>query len=301
MSGKTIDPSTLEIYSIQNEVLLHSDKLKITLAEQKYYLDEITCRKIVNYLRVGKPIGLRGEPGVGKSELPERIATILHAKLVDIECHSQLEAMDIGVSWNGFKQMMDTQTGNIQEDPFSFKYLNRTPLITSLLSDTPVVVRVDEVDKLNENTSNFFLRFLDKKELVIHDLYSENNVLKARSPILIFLTSNEYRELDPAMMRRIAWVDLSFPNESLLSTIIHSKINVSLAIAKRISYLVIRLRDESLQKKPSIGEVLDWTRALVFENGGHITLDAIQVTLGLLLKYGEDERKGWEAIQTWLT
>lgn len=277
-------------------------QLQEALRTQSYFLDTLSCRKLVTYLSLGKPVGLRGEPGVGKSELPARIAAWLEARLIDIECHSQLEAMDIGVSWNGLRQIVDAQTGHLQGEPFSLPYLNDTPLVASLRSQEPVVVRVDEVDKLSEHTSNFFLRYLDKKELVIHDLDTRAGIdktLRAQAPIYIFLTSNDYQALDPAMMRRIAWLELSFPAEDDLVRIVSTKTSVSEAIARRIGYIVLRLRDLALTKKPSIGEVLDFANGLWLENAGVITLDALQVTIGLLLKYPEDARMGWEALRTW--
>ncbi|MCY0896018.1 MAG: hypothetical protein OWS03_06945, partial [Alicyclobacillaceae bacterium] len=149
--------------------------------------------------------------------------------------------------------------------------------------------------------SNFFLRFLDKRELVVHDLSDADNVLSAKAPIYIFLTSNEYRPLDVAMMRRVAWMDLRFPPESEVSTILQAKTGVPRAMADRIAYLVQRLRQEDLRKPPSIGEALDWTRALMLETDGHLTWTALRSTLGLLLKYESDENDGWEAMQEWLT
>lgn len=278
---------------------LHFDHLLNLLERQNYYIDELTARKLLIYLKLGKPIGLRGEPGVGKSELPEKLSQLMSAKFVDIECHSQLESSDIGASWNAFKQIVDAQSGKLDGEPFSIQYLNHTPFIECILSDETVVLRVDEVDKLNETTSNFFLRFLDKKELVIHDLASETKVMKAKAPIFVFLTSNDYNELDPAIMRRIAWIELKFPDEKILTDIIQAKTEVNLEIARRISFIVHKLRKLDLKKKPSIGEAIEWTNALLLESNGIISLDSLKVTLGLLLKYPEDEVKGWREIESW--
>ncbi|PWI58467.1 AAA family ATPase [Sulfoacidibacillus thermotolerans] len=278
---------------------LSAQELQERLQKDQYFVSEEVCRKIVHYLSQNKPIGLRGEPGVGKSELPERMAQLLQAELIDIECHSELEATDIGVSWNSFRQLMDAQIVKVDFEPFSLPYLNQTPLLQSLLSTKPVVVRVDEVDKLNETTSNFFLRYLDKRELIVHDLAAAEKSIRPHAPIYVFLTSNDYRELDPALMRRIAWIHLSFPNEDQLTEILTAKTGAPLKMARRVSYLVRRLRELSLIKKPSIGEAIEWTRALLLESDGNLTLDALHVTLGFVLKYREDERKGWEAMQSW--
>ncbi|GIN72796.1 ATPase [Bacillus sp. J14TS2] len=269
-------------------------ELKKALAANQYY-----CKKLITYLTLGKPIGLRGEPGIGKSELAEQMSKLLNAKFIDIECHSQLEAADIGVSWNSFKQIVDAQTNRLTGDPFSKEYLNLTPLLECLHSEQPVVLRIDEVDKLNETTSNFFLRFLDKKQMVVHDLAEEPKLLQAKSPIYIFLTSNEYQTLDPAIMRRIAWIELKFPEEKMLAEMLSTKTGCSYAMAKRIAYIVHRLRLLPLEKNPSIGEVLEWTNALLLENNGVLTLEAIQVTIGLILKYPQDEKKGWDEISSW--
>ena len=274
--------------------------LRKALAEQDYFLDEESCRKLVIYLSLGKPVGLRGEPGVGKSELAEQMARLLRVPMVDIECHSQLEASDIGVSWNAFRQIVDAQTGRMTGDPFSLEYLNRTPLVDSLMSKSPVVVRVDEVDKLNETTSNFFLRYLDKKELIVHDLAADDKVLKAQAPIYVFLTSNDYRELDPAFMRRVAWMELKFPTEEELAKILSARTGLTSEAARRLAYLVLRLRELPLKKKPSVGEAIEWAQALILASDGQLTLDAVHMTLGLLLKFPQDEQKGWEVIRSWV-
>ncbi len=278
---------------------LSAKQLEDQLAKRQYFVTEEVCRKIVHYLSQNKPIGLRGEPGVGKSELPAQMAHILTSNLIDIECHSELEAADVGISWNSFRQLMDAQTSKIEFEPFSLPYLNQTPLLQSLQSKQPVVLRIDEVDKLNETTSNFFLRYLDKRELIVHDLVAHEQTLHAHAPIYVFLTSNDYRELDPALMRRIAWIHLSFPSEDQLTEILTIKAQIPIIMARRISYLVRRLRELSLIKKPSIGESIEWARALLLETDGRITIDALHVTLGFVLKYAEDERRGWEAMQSW--
>lgn len=274
-------------------------QLQDALRKRAYYLDEWTARKIALYLALGKPVGLRGEPGVGKSELAQQVAALLDVQMIDIECHSQLEAQDIGVSWNGFKQIVDAQSGRLEGEAFTPAYLNHTPLLTCLLSESPVVLRVDEVDKLNEQTSNFFLRFLDKREIIVHDLQQGDPVLRAKAHIHVFLTSNEYRQLDPAFMRRVGWVDLSFPEQSQLAEILAVKVPLPEEVSRRLAYLVFRLRALSLRKRPSIGEAIEWARAMALETDGQVTLSALRVTLGLLLKYQDDERKGWEELKQW--
>lgn len=274
--------------------------LRKALAEREYFLDEESCRKLVIYLALGKPVGLRGEPGVGKSELAEQVAKLLSVPLIDIECHSQLEASDIGVSWNSFRQIVDAQTGRMVGEPFSRDYLNHTPLVMSLTSPSPVVVRVDEVDKLNETTSNFFLRYLDKRELIVHDLAAADNVLRAQAETYVFLTSNDYRELDPAFMRRVVWIELQFPTEEELRRILSARVKVSPEMARRLAYLVIALRELPLKKKPSVGEALDWTRGLLLVADGKLTMEAIHTTIGLLLKFPQDEQKGLELIRSWI-
>ncbi len=282
---------------------LSPEELQLRLQGQDYHLDKLSVTRLWSYLRQGKPIGLRGEPGIGKSQLAEAFAKAMGYQFVDLECHSHLEAEEIGISWNGFKQIVDAQTYRDGDKPdlYTLQYLNHTPLLESLLSDHPTVVRVDEVDKLNEHTTNFFLRYLDKKELVVHNLAEggQRKVLKAKSPLFVFLTSNEYKRLDTAFMRRTVWLDLRFPSEAALSTIIQSAVGVPADFATRVSRIITQLRQLNMEKRPAIAEAIEWTRSLVDVSEGRITPEAVEVTIGFLAKYPEDEAIVKEALSRW--
>jgi MoxR-like ATPase len=278
-------------------------ELQSALQGQNYHLDSLSVNKLWSYLRQGKPIGLRGEPGIGKSQLAESFAAALGYHFIDLECHSHLEAEEIGISWNGFKQIVDAQTQRTtaQPDLYTLEYLNHTPLLESLLSERPTVVRVDEVDKLNEHTTNFFLRYLDKKELIVHNLAESGTkkTIKAKAPLFIFLTSNEYKRLDTAFIRRTVWLDLLFPSEGALTTIIQESVGVPPDFATRVARIIIQLRLLNMEKKPAIAEAIEWTRALVDVSEGRITPEAIDVTIGFLAKYPEDEAIVKEALRRW--
>lgn len=283
---------------------LTPEQLQEMLQAQDYYLDRLSVLRLWSYLRQGKPIGLRGEPGIGKSQLAEAFARAMGYHFIDLECHSHLEAEEIGISWNGFKQIVDAQAHREESDKpnlYTLEYLNHTPLLESLLSDKPTVVRVDEVDKLNEHTTNFFLRYLDKKELIVHNLAEPGTrkVLKATSPLFIFLTSNEYKRLDTAFMRRTVWLDLQFPSEAALASIIETTVGVPADFAARVARIISQLRQLNLEKKPAIAEAIEWTRALVDVSDGRITPEAIDATIGFLAKYQEDEVIVKEALRRW--
>lgn len=282
---------------------LSAEELQGALRSHNYHLDSLSVTKLWSYLRQGKPIGLRGEPGIGKSQLAEAFAESMGYNFIDLECHSHLEAEEIGISWNGFKQIVDAQASQGAERPnlYTLEYLNNTPLLESLLSDRPTVVRVDEVDKLNEHTTNFFLRYLDKKELVVHNLAEggKKKTLRAKAPLFVFLTSNEYKRLDTAFMRRTVWLDLHFPTEGALATIIQSSVGVPADFAARVARIVIQLRQLNMEKRPAIAEAIEWTKALVDVSDGRITPEAIDVTIGFLAKYPEDEAIVKEALRRW--
>lgn len=280
-------------------------ELQDALQSHNYFLDQLSVNRLWSYLRQGKPIGLRGEPGIGKSQLAEAFARSMGYNFIDLECHSHLEAEEIGISWNGFKQIVDAQTfrGADAQPPnlYTLEYLNHTPLLESLLSDRPTVVRVDEVDKLNEHTTNFFLRYLDKKELVVHNLAEagEKKILKAKAPLFVFLTSNEYKRLDTAFMRRTVWLDLNFPTEAALASIVQNTVGVPVDFAARVARIVVQLRQLNMEKKPAIAEAIEWARALVDVSDGRITPETIDITIGFLAKYPEDEAIVKEALRRW--
>ncbi|HEY3368943.1 MAG TPA: MoxR family ATPase [Symbiobacteriaceae bacterium] len=282
---------------------LTPEQLQTALQGQGYVLEKPSVLRLWSYLRQGKPVGLRGEPGIGKSQLAEVFARSMGYDFIDLECHSHLEAEEIGISWNGFKQIVDAQTYRATEAPnlYTMQYLNHTPLLASLLADRPTVVRVDEVDKLNEHTTNFFLRYLDKKEMVVHNLADpgQEKVLRAKAPLFIFLTSNEYKRLDTAFMRRTVWLDLLFPSEAALASIIETSVNVPVDFAARVSRIVMQLRQLNMEKKPAIAEAIEWARALVDISDGRITPEATDATIGFLAKYPEDEAIVKEALRRW--
>lgn len=278
---------------------LSADEMLDALKAQGYYLDRTNGYKLWAYLRQGKPVGLRGEPGIGKSQLPESLAAALGYGFVDLECHSQLEADEIGVSWNGFRQIIDAQTNRNDTSLYTLEYLNSTPLLESVLAEVPTVVRVDEVDKLNEHTTNFFLRYLDRKELVVHNLAGGARTLRAKSPLFVFLTSNEYKRLDPAFMRRVCWVDLAFPSEDVMAEILQRAVSVPPDFAARVARLITQLRGLAMDKKPAISEAIEWCRALVDVSDGQITREGLELTMGFLAKYKEDEAIVREALKRW--
>lgn len=276
-------------------------ELQAALRAQGYHLDDRSARRLRSYLRQGKPVGLRGEPGIGKSELPAALARALGANFFDLACHSELDSHEVGISWNAYRQLIDAQTlARSGPDLYTMEYLNRTPLLESLLSERPAVVRIDEVDKLNEHTTNFFLRYLDKQELIVHDLHGGDKVIRPCSQLYIFLTSNEYQELDPAFHRRVAWLELTFPPVEALAAIIRDSVGVPEAFALRAAQLVAHVRNLNLRKKPAISEALEWTRAVLDESdGGELTPAALDVTLGFLVKYPEDEELAAAAVRRW--
>lgn len=285
---------------------LSANELQQMLQANNYFLDSVSVQKLWSYLRQGKPVGLRGEPGIGKSQLAEAFAQAMGYNFIDLECHSHLEAEEIGISWNGFKQIVDAQAyraGEGGEAPnlYTLEYLNRTPLLESLLTEKPTVVRVDEVDKLNEHTTNFFLRYLDKKELVVHNLDQpgQTKILRAKAPLFVFLTSNEYKRLDTAFMRRTVWLDLTFPSEAALASIVETAVGVPQDFAVRVSRIIMQLRQLNMEKKPAIAEAIEWARALVDVGDGRITPETVDVTIGFLAKYPEDEAIVKEALRRW--
>lgn len=278
------------------------DELQQVLKGQGYFLDRLSVQRLWAYMRQGKPVGLRGEPGIGKSQLPETLARALGFHFIDLECHSHLEAEEIGISWNGFKQIVDAQAfraGESKPNLYTLEYLTPTPLLESLLENRPTIVRVDEVDKLNEHTTNFFLRYLDKKELVVHNLSGGKRTLRAQAPLFVFLTSNEYKKLDPAFMRRTVWLDLQFPDENVLAEILRTAVGVPLDFAARVARIVHQVRQLNLEKKPSIAEAIEWCRALVDVSNGQITPQSVDVTIGFLAKWPEDEAIVKEALRRW--
>ncbi len=288
----------------------------ITRLDQTGYLIDKDAATIA-YLaaRMEKPLLVEGPAGVGKTELSRAIATALGRELVRLQCYEGLDEAKALYEWEYAKQLLYTQilrdkigetVGDAQslteavdriatQDDvfFSERFLLPRPLLRAILSDTPVVLLIDEIDKADAEFEAFLLEVLSDFAVTVPEL----GTMKAHTQPIVVLTSNAAREMSDALRRRCLHLHLDFPDEERERLIIQRRVpEASEALARQVATVVARLRTLGLRKLPSIAESIDWARALVLLNAEKLEPELVASTLSLVLKYEGDVRKGRENV-----
>ena len=263
--------------------------------------------------RMEKPLLVEGPAGVGKTELARAMSVALDRELVRLQCYEGLDEAKALYEWEYAKQLLYTQilrdkigetVGDAaslheavdriatQDDVFfSERFLLPRPLLRAILSDKPVVLLIDEIDKADAEFEAFLLEVLSDFAVTVPEL----GTMKAHTQPIVVLTSNAAREMSDALRRRCLHLHLDFPDEERERAIIRRRVpDASDALAAQVAGVVARLRTLGLRKLPSIAESIDWARALILLNADRLDPDLVSSTLSLVLKYEGDVRKGRE-------
>jgi MoxR-like ATPase len=258
--------------------------------------------------KLGKPILCEGPPGVGKTELAKASAAALGVPLLRLQCYEGLDESKTLYEWKYAKQLLYTQMlsshiGGLlegaaslgeaaeriaqQDDAFfSERFLQARPILAAIQSESPVVLLIDEVDRAEEELEAFFLEVLAENQVTVPEL----GTIVAKHRPLVFLTSNNTRELSDALRRRCLHLAIDYPSIELEEQIIATQLpDMDAALLRSIVQLVAKLREMPLKKAPSISESIDWARALVLLCEDRLTKEVVTSTLNLLLKYGGDQ------------
>jgi MoxR-like ATPase len=250
-------------------------------------------------LRLGRPLLLEGEAGVGKTEVAKVLASALGRKLIRLQCYEGLDVATAVYEWNYPAQMMairlaeaagEHDKDRIEHDIFSTRYLIRRPLLQALEPSeggAPVLL-IDEIDRADEAFEAYLLEVLSDFQVTIPEI----GVIKSESPPIVIITSNRTREIHDALKRRCLYHWVGYPDAARETAIVRAK--APRAPAKLTAELVAfvqRLRKQDLFKSPGVAETLDWASALTELDA--VALDPAQVsdTLGVLLKYQDDIAK----------
>ncbi len=269
------------------------------LAGADYVAERSLATVVFLGLRLGRPILLEGEAGVGKTEIAKVLAASLGRKLIRLQCYEGLDVASAVYEWNYPQQMMairlaeaagEHDRDRIEHDIFTDRYLIRRPLLQALEpSDggAPVLL-IDEIDRADEAFEAYLLELLSDFQVTIPEL----GVVKAPSPPIVIVTSNRTREIHDALKRRCFYHWVGYPDAARERTIL--KIKAPRAPERLTGELVAfvqRLRKLDLFKSPGVAETLDWAAALAELDA--VSLDPAQVgdTLGVLLKYQDDIAK----------
>ena len=275
------------------------DETQALLQSANYIADRSLATVLFLALRLGRPLFLEGEAGVGKTEIAKVLASALDRTLIRLQCYEGLDVATAVYEWNYPAQMMAIRLSEaagehdkerIEHDVFSERYLIKRPLLQAMkptVSGAPVLL-IDEVDRADEAFEAFLLEVLSDFQVTIPEL----GVIKAPEPPIVVITSNRTREIHDALKRRCLYHWVGYPDAAREMAIVQAKApSAPERLTRELVAFVQRLRKQDLFKSPGVAETLDWASALTELDA--VALDPAQVsdTLGVLLKYQDDIAK----------
>ena len=267
--------------------------LKQKMDQANYIYDDTLATVLYVALTLGRPLLIEGAAGVGKTEIAKVMASALDRDLVRLQCYEGLDESKALYEWNYQKQLLSIQVNMNQVDRdelttslFRDEYLLERPLLQSIKSEKPVVLLIDEIDKADEEFEAFLLELLSDMQVSIPEI----GTIKARTVPFVVLTSNRARPLSEALRRRCAYLYSEYPDMEKELAILRAKLpHVDDRLCAQVALAVQKLRsNETILKKPSIAETLDWAAALDALGIRELTPDAIRQTAGFILKNSED-------------
>ena len=268
-------------------------QLKEKLDQARYVYDEAMVTVLYVALQLGRPLLIEGAAGVGKTEIAKVMAAALDRDLVRLQCYEGLDESKALYEWNYQKQLLSIQVNMNSQDKdaltkslFSDEYLLERPLLQSIRSEKEVVLLIDEIDKADEQFEAFLLELLSEMQVTIPEV----GTIRAKSVPFVVLTSNRARPLSEALRRRCAYLYIEYPDMEKELAILRAKLpHLDDKLCAQIALATQKLRStESILKKPSIAETLDWAAALDALGVRELTPDALRQTAGFLLKNNED-------------
>ena len=249
--------------------------------------------------RLAKPVLVEGPAGTGKTALAQAVAKSIGARLIRLQCYEGLDEAKALYEWNYRKQLLRIQSGRptdeghenwheLEEDIFAEEFLLTRPLLEAIRATDPVVLLIDEVDRVELETEALLLEILSEYQVSIPEL----GTVRATQIPMVFLTSNNTRELSEALKRRCLYLYVGYPDLERERDIILSRVpGISSTLAEQIARVVRSLRTLDLKKAPSVSETLDWARTLVVLGRTEIGDEDAAATLSILLKYQADIEK----------
>ena len=263
-----------------------------------YLLDRSLATTIYLSIVLQKPVFLEGEPGVGKTELAKVMATVLDAEFIRLQCYEGLDTSTALYEWNYPKQMLEIRLEEAREidkeqigrNIFGEEFLLKRPLLQAIMVEPPrqAVLLIDEVDRSDEEFEAFLLEVLSDFQISIPEI----GTIEAHRPPVVILTSNRTRELHDALKRRCLYYWIDYPDYAREIAIVRARVpGIEDALAAQICRFMQWLRDQDLYKHPGVSETVDWAHALIALGMNELDPDAVQQTLGWIIKNKRDTDK----------
>jgi len=263
------------------------------LERERYVADRALAVTLFLALRLGKPLFVEGEAGVGKTEIAKALASALGRKLIRLQCYEGLDVATAVYDWDYPRQILEIRLAegegratDARERIYSERFLIKRPLLEAIAGDgPPPVLLIDEIDRADEEFEAYLLELLSDFQITVPEL----GTFRAAVPPPVIITSNRTREIHDALKRRCLYQWIDYPTvERELAIVARRLPDVPARLARSVVAVVQALRRDDLFKRPGVAETLDWAMALSALGTGELDEAAIDGTLGVLLKYEED-------------
>ena len=292
------EPTSEELGLPTNTVSQFRSVAEVTdgLTRVGYLPDERIAGVVYLADRLAKPVLVEGPAGTGKTQLAKSVAEMTGSRLIRLQCYEGLDESKALYEWNYRKQLLRIQAGQVlseatstwnelEEDIFSEEFLLTRPLLEAIRAAEPVVLLVDEIDRVELETEALLLEVLSEYQVSIPEM----GTVRATQFPMVFLTSNNTRELSEALKRRCLYLHIDYPDLDREREIILARVpGIDHELADQVARIVRSLRSLDLRKLPSVSETLDWARTLVVLGARSIDAAQVRDTLHILLKYQSD-------------
>ena len=271
------------------------------LKEQDYLANEGLATAIFLALRLKKPLLLEGEAGVGKTEVAKALSASINSEMIRLQCYEGIDASQAVYEWDYAKQLLHLRASEVtglaseidlellEGEIYDEKFLIRRPLMRALEpAELPPVLLIDEVDRADDEFEAFLLEVLSDYSITVPEI----GTFKTENPPLVIITSNRTRDVHDALKRRCLYHWVEHPGIDQEVEILRVRApHVPLSLARDVAEIASELRNMDLYKPPGVSETIDWVEALVTVGADEIEPDALDSTLGALLKYREDQQR----------